>query len=86
MNTPQILQQLGGGLKIPPQIRQLITMIKGARNPQLLLSHLMQTNPQMQQVMGILSQYGGDANKALSEIAAQNGIDPNEIYELMKGI
>ena len=86
MNTPQILQQLVGGIKIPPQIRQMISMIKGARNPQLLLSQLMQTNPQMQQVMEILNQYGGDANKALNELAAQNGIDPKEIYELMKGI
>ena len=86
MNTPQILQQLGGGLKIPPQVRQMITMIKGARNPQLLLSQLMQTNPQIQQVMGILSQYGGDANKALSEISAQMGIDLKEIADLMKEI
>ena len=81
---PQILQQLGGGLKIPPQIRQIISMVKSSGNPQALLNQLMQTNPNMKQVMEIIQQYGGDANKAFYALAQQKGIDPQEILDLLK--
>lgn len=81
--VPQILQQLGG-LRIPPQIRQMINMVKLSGNPQALLAQLAQTNPNMKQVMEIIRQYGGDANKAFYAIAEQNGIDPQEILNLLK--
>ena len=79
---PQILRQLGGG--IPPQIRQMISMVKSAGNPQMMISQLMQTNPQMREVMAIVQQYGGDANKAFYAIAEQKGIDPQEILDMLK--
>ena len=81
---PQILQQLGGGLSIPPQIRQMISMVKSAGNPQLMLNQLMQNNPQMQQVMQIVQKYGGDANKAFYALAEEKGINPQEILDLLK--
>ena len=81
---PQILQQLGGGLQISPQVRQMITLIKTAGNPQMMLNQLLQTNPQLGQVMKIVEQYGGDANRALREIAEQNGINPEEIFSLIR--
>lgn len=81
---PQILRQLGGG--IPPQVRQMIGMIKAAGNPQQMMAQMMQTNPAMRQVMDIVNQYGGDANKAFRAIAEQKGIDPQEIIDMMKGI
>ena len=84
MAIPQILQQLGGRLTIPPQIRQMIGMIKSAGNPQAMMAQLMQNNPQMQQAMQIVQQYGGDANKAFYALAQQKGIDPQEILDLLK--
>ena len=81
---PQILQQLGGGLKIPPQIKQMIGMIKSSGNPQLLLNQLMQSNPNMKQAMEIVQQYGGNAEKAFYALAEQKGIDPKEILNLLK--
>ena len=81
---PQILRQLGGG--IPPQIRQMISMVRSAGNPQLMLQQLMQTSPQMKQVMEIVQQYGGDANKAFYDLAEKNGINPQEIMDMLKGI
>ena len=81
---PQILQQLGGGLKIPPQVKQLISAIKCSGNPQAMLNQLMQTNPAMKQVMEIVQQYGGDTNRAVCDIARKNGIDPQEIMDLLK--
>ena len=83
---PQILQQLGGGLRISPQVKQMIGMIKSSGNPQYMLNQIMQMNPQLRQVMEIINQYGGDANKAFYDLAEKNGIDPKEILDLIKGI
>ena len=84
MAMPQILQQLAGGLRIPPQIRQMISVVRSAGNPQMMMNQLMQTNPQMKQVMDIVREYGGDADKAFRDIAEKNGIDPEEIVNLMR--
>lgn len=81
---PQILQQLGGGLKISPQTIQMIKMIRSAGDPQLMLRQVLQTNPQLQQVMEIVRNYGGDANKAFYDIAKKNGFDPQEIMDLIR--
>ena len=81
---PQILQQLGGGLRIPPQIRQMISLVKSSGNPQAMLNQIIQSNPNMKQIATIIQQYGGDANKAFYAIAEQNGINPQEIINLLK--
>ena len=81
---PQILQQLGGGLKLPPQVKQMISLVRSAGNPQLMMNQIMQSSPAMKQVMDIVNRYGGDANKAFYEMAKENGIDPQEIINLLK--
>ena len=81
---PQILQQLNGGLRIPPQIRQMIGMLKSSGNPQALLMQMMQNNPNVKQAMEIVQQYGGDAEKAFYALAEQKGINPQEILDLLK--
>ena len=81
---PQILQQLGGGLKIPQQVKQMIGMIKTAGNPQAMLNQLMMTNPNMKQVMEIVGQYGGDSMKAFQATAEQMGVNPEEILGMIK--
>ena len=89
MQTPQILQQLSAGrqgLKVPPQIRQMINMLRSSGNPQAMLGQMMAGNPQVRQVMEIVQQYGGDADKAFRAIARQKGIDPQEIIDMMNGI
>ena len=77
---PQILQQLGGRLTVPPQIRQMISMVKSAGNPQLMLNQLMQNNPQ---IMQIVQKYGS-AEKAFYALAEERGINPQEILDLLK--
>ena len=62
----------------------MIGILKSTRNPQALMNQLMQTNPNMAQVMEIVKQYGGDADRAFQEIAKKNGIDPQEILNLLK--
>lgn len=82
---PQILRQLSAsqnpGLG---QIKNMMNIVKSAGNPQAMLSQMMQSSPQMQQAMSIVSQYGGDPQKAFYALAQQKGVDPQEILNMLK--
>ncbi len=62
-------------------MRQMAQTIKSANNPQALVSQLMANNPQVKQ---IINQYGGDPQTAFYKYAETNGIDPNEILNMLK--
>ena len=79
---PQILQQLGG--TIPPQIRQMAQLVRSANNPQAMINQLMQTNPQMKQVMDLVRSSGGDPKRAFYSLAEQKGVDPNMILDQLR--
>ena len=66
------------------QIKQMISMVKGAQNPQAMLNQIMMSNPRMKQVMEIVNQYGGDPDKAFQAVAQQNGINPQEIMNMLR--
>ena len=83
MAIPQILQQLGG-VTIPPQIRQMMQMVRSAGNPQAMIGQLMQNNPQMQQAMELIKASGNDPKRAFYALAEQKGIDPNSILDQLK--
>ena len=81
---PQILQQLGGGVMIPPQIKQMFQMLRSSSNPQAMISQLMQTNPQMKQAMDIIKASGNDPKRAFYALAEQKGINPQSILDQLK--
>lgn len=56
-------------------------MFKSTNNPQALVSRMMSNNPQVQQ---IINQYGGDPKTAFYKYAEANGIDPNEVLNMLK--
>ena len=84
MAMPGILQQLAKNNPMVQNVRQMIGMINGAQNPQYILNNLMMNNPQMKQVMDIISQAGGDPQKAFYTLAEQKGVDPQEILNMLK--
>ena len=79
-----ILQQLAMSSPAMGQIKQMIGMVRAAQNPQAMINQMMMNNPNMKRVMQIVNQYGGDANRAFQEMAQQNGINPQEIMDMMK--
>ena len=81
---PQILQQLGGGVTIPPQIKQMMQAFRSAGNPQAMLNQLIQTNPQMKQVMDFVKASGNDPKAAFYRLAEQRGINPQDIIDQLK--
>ena len=70
------------------QIAQLRTLASAIKNPgatlQTSVMKQFQNHPLFQQAKQIADRYGGDWNRAFEETARQNGIDPNQIRELMK--
>ena len=46
-----------------------------------MIQNVMNNNPQVRQ---ILQQYNGDAKQAFYSVAQQNGIDPDEIINMLK--
>lgn len=59
-------------------------MVRGAQNPQAMLQSMVNQNPQMQQVMNLIRQSGGDPKNAFYALAKQKGIDPNQILNMLR--
>lgn len=66
------------------QIKQMMDMLKNSQNPQMMLQNIVNQNPNMQQVMNLVKQSGGDAKSAFYNLAKQKGIDPNQILSMLK--
>ena len=65
-------------------IKQMMNMVKAAKNPQAALNMLAMNNPQMKQVMDIVEQHGGDSMAAFRATAEQMGVNPDEILGMLK--
>ena len=83
MALPAILQMLGGQSAQMPQLgqlRQMIGMIRGASNPQALLSQMIQqSNPAMMQALDYVKQHGGNPKAACEALAKEKGISLKDI-------
>lgn len=66
------------------QLKQMYNTLRSAGNPQALFMQMMQNNPQMQQVMNLVKQNGGDAKKAFYDLAAQKGVNPDDVINMLK--
>lgn len=77
-----IMQLLGQ--KSSSGIFDIINMIKSAGNPQQMLQSMVNSNPQIQQVMNYINQNGGDPKSAFYKLANEKGIDPDSILNQLK--
>ena len=84
MSMPGILQQLAKSSPMMGKIKQMMTMVGGAQDPNGMLRQMMNNNPQMKQVMDVIQNAGGDPRRAFYELAQQKGVDPQEILDMMK--
>ena len=55
-----------------------------AQDPQAALNQMVQSNPQLQQVMQMINASGKDPMALFTAIAQQNGINPQEIMDALK--
>lgn len=50
------------------------------------INQMAANNPQMQQVLQVVQQNGGDAKAAFYNMAQQRGVDPNMILQQLNGL
>lgn len=65
-------------------IKQMMSIIKASQNPQAMLNQMINSNPQMKQVMEFINKSGGDPKKAFYTLAQQNGVDPQQILNMLQ--
>ena len=63
------------------QARQMVEMMKASGNPQEMVNKMVSQNPQIKE---IINQYGGDAKTAFYRYAEANGVNPNDILQMMR--
>ena len=65
-------------------IKQAMNTVRSAGNPQMMLQQILGNNPQYAQVQKLISDNGGDAQRAFYSLANQMGIDPNEVLNALR--
>lgn len=55
-----------------------------ATNPQLALNQLLLNNPQLQNVINLIRQNGGNPQQTFYALAKQKGVNPDEILNMLK--
>ena len=84
MAMPVILQQIAKTNPMMQKVKQMMGMVSGSQNPQAMLNQLMMSNPNLKQVMDIVSQHGGDPQKAFYALAEQKGVNPQDVLDMLK--
>ena len=67
-------------------IKNLMNTVRFAKNPQAMLSQLMQRNPQFQQISQLIQKANGDPQKAFYALAEEQGVDPNQILTMINNM
>ena len=65
-------------------IKQMMSMVRSAGNPQAMLNQLAMNNPQLKQVMDIVQKHGGDPMAAFRAEAEAHGVNPDEIMGMLR--
>ena len=63
------------------QAKQMMQAIKSSGNPQALINQMASQNPQINQ---IIQQYGGNPKTAFYKYAEANGVNPDDILQMMR--
>ena len=65
---------------------KMVGTVQAAKNPMGAISQMAMNNPQMQQVMQVVQQNGGNAQQAFYNMCRQRGVDPNTIISQVQGL
>ena len=66
------------------QIKNMMNIVRSSGNPQAMLQSMIQSNPQLKQVMDIVNKSGGDPKTAFYKMAEEKGVDPEEILAMLR--
>ena len=66
---------------LPSNIKQMVQMFKGLKNPQAMAQQMMSQNPQLKSAIQMA---GGNPEQAFKTMCKQHNVDPNEIMNMLK--
>lgn len=72
--NPQMIQQIKG----------VMNQIKMAQNPQLALNQILMNNPNINSIMELVKNNGGNLQTAFYSLAKQKGIDPQVVLNELR--
>lgn len=75
-----LYRQLNPVRQVPNNIKEMITKLKGIRNPQALVDQYIKENPQLN---SLIQAANGNPEKAFRDFAKQYNIDADEIIKLL---
>lgn len=67
-------------------IKNMMSMLRSAGNPQMMLQQMTAQNPQFKQAVDYVNANGGDAKTACYKLAKEKGINPDEILQMLRGM
>ena len=77
MMSNKLMQTIG-------PVKQMMSMVQSAGNPALSLQQMAGNNPMLQQAMNLIQQSGGDGKAAFEKLAREQGIDPDQVMNMLK--
>ena len=63
--------------------KNLLNTIRNSANPQAMLQQMMLQNPQISNVIKYINDNGGDAREVFYKTAQEQGINPQEIINVL---
>ena len=60
-------------------IKQIMRTVQMARNPQMVLNQLINSNPQMKEAVEYIQANGGNPRDAFYKLAEEKGVNPDSI-------
>ena len=84
MAIPGILQQIARNHPMLQNVKQMMGMLNASQNPQAMLNQLLSNNQQLKPVMDSINQAGGDPQKAFYAMAEKLGVNPQDVFDMMK--
>ena len=85
MGNP-LLSLLGRANPAMQTLKQMIGMARAAKNPMAAINQMAGQNPQMQQVLQVVQQNGGDAKTAFYNLAQQRGVNPEDVLNELRNL
>lgn len=77
----QQLNQTRSVNSLPNNVKNMINMIKGMKNPQAMAQQMINQNPQLKSAIQMA---GGNPEKAFKNMAQQMNVNPDEIMNMLK--
>ena len=76
-----LFQQLNQTTAIPNNIKQLVNSFKFMSNPQAMANQMLNSNPQLQNVIRMA---GGNPEQAFKTMCKQYNVNPDEIMNMLR--